>query len=82
MAGILVFSEQRDGKVKRVALEAISAAHSLQAKVGGEVGAVIIGDQVADEANVLMDAGAERIYLAEDPLLHYYTSEGICFPCR
>lgn len=76
MAGILVFSEQRDGKVKRAALEAISAARSLQAKVGGEVGAVIIGDQVADEAKVLTAAGAEKVYLAEDPLLHYYSSEG------
>jgi len=76
MAGILVFSEQREGKVKRVALEAISAARSLQSMVGGEVGTVIIGDQVADEAKVLMEAGAEKIYLAEDPLLHYYSSEG------
>ncbi len=76
MAGTLVFSEQREGKVKRVALEALTAARTLQSKVGGEVAAVIIGDQVADEAKGLTAAGAEKVYLAEDPFLHYYSSEG------
>ncbi|MFQ5779903.1 MAG: electron transfer flavoprotein subunit alpha/FixB family protein [Nitrospiria bacterium] len=76
MPGILVFAEQRDGKIKRVALEAISAAKSLRSKVGGEVAAVLVGDQVAKEADVLAAAGPEKIYLAEDPLLRYYSSEG------
>jgi electron transfer flavoprotein alpha subunit len=76
MAGILVFSEQRDGKVKRVALEALAVARRLQSKVRGEVAAVIIGDQVAEGAKSLTAAGAEKVYLVEDPLLHYYSSEG------
>ncbi|MFQ5579582.1 MAG: electron transfer flavoprotein subunit alpha/FixB family protein [Nitrospiria bacterium] len=76
MAGTLVFSEQGNGKVKRVALEATSAARSLQSRVGGDVIAVIIGVQVADEAKILTVAGADKVYLAEDPLLGYYSSEG------
>lgn len=76
MAGILVFAEQREGKVKRVALEALGAARRLIPQVGGEISAVLIGDQVASEAKGLAAAGADKIYLAEDPGLKLYSSEG------
>jgi electron transfer flavoprotein alpha subunit len=76
MAGILVFSEQRGGKVKRVALEALGAARQLISKVGGEVTAVLIGEEVASEANGLAAARADKIVLAEDPLFRFYSSEG------
>lgn len=73
MSGILVFAEQRDGKVKRVALEALGAAKRLAGKVGGEVAAILIGDQVAAEAKTL--AGADRVYLVEGADLRLYSSE-------
>jgi electron transfer flavoprotein alpha subunit len=76
MPGILVFAEQRDGKVKRVGLEAVGAARRLGQKVGGEVGVVLIGDQVASEAKVLAAGGADKVYLAEAPELRFYSSEG------
>lgn len=76
MPGILVFAEQRDGKVKRVGLEALGAAKRLIQKVGGEVAAVLIGDQVASEAKGLAAGGADKVYLAEAPDLRLYASEG------
>ncbi|MBI3803376.1 MAG: electron transfer flavoprotein subunit alpha/FixB family protein [Nitrospirae bacterium] len=76
MPGILVFAEQREGKVKRVGLEALAAAKRLITQAGGEVGAVLIGDQVASEAKALAAGGADKVYLAEAPELRLYSSEG------
>ncbi|WDT75822.1 MAG: electron transfer flavoprotein subunit alpha/FixB family protein [Candidatus Manganitrophus sp.] len=76
MPGILVFAEQRDGKVKRVGLEALGAARRLIQKAGEEVGVVLIGDQIASEAKGLAAGGADKVYLAEAPELRLYSSEG------
>jgi|SRR5579884_476570 len=76
MPGILVFTEQREGKIKRVGLEALGAARRLIQKTGGEVGAVLIGDQIGSEAKALAVAGADKVYLAEAPELRLYSSEG------
>ena len=76
MSGILVFSEQREGRVKRVALEALGAAKRLSPQAGGPIAAVLIGDRVGSEAKTLAAAGAEKIYLVERPEFRFYSSEG------
>ena len=76
MPGILVFAEQREGKVKRVGLEALGAARRLIQKAGGEVAAVLIGNQIEAQAKMLAAGGADKIYLAEAPELTLYSSEG------
>jgi electron transfer flavoprotein alpha subunit len=43
---ILVFIEQRDGKIKKASFEAAKAASELSAKTGGEVKAAVIGGDV------------------------------------
>ncbi len=73
MSLILVFTEQRDGKLKRVSLEALSEARRLYPD--GEICAVLIGNQVAALANELAGCGANRVYLVEHPSLQYYCSE-------
>ncbi len=73
MGVIFVFIEQRDGKLKRVSLEALSEARRLYPS--DELCAVLIGDQVAVHTNALGNCGANRMYLVEDPSLHYYASE-------
>jgi electron transfer flavoprotein alpha subunit len=73
MGIIFVFIEQRDVKLKRVSLEALSEARRLYPL--DELCAVLIGDQVAVHTNALGNCGANRIYLVEDPSLHYYSSE-------
>jgi electron transfer flavoprotein alpha subunit len=76
MAGILVFAEQREGRIKRVALEALGAARRLLPQVGGEVVAVLIGAGVASEAKALAAGGADKVYLVERPEFRFYSSEG------
>ncbi|MBN4054081.1 electron transfer flavoprotein subunit alpha/FixB family protein [Nitrospira defluvii] len=76
MAKILVVSEQHNGKVKRVTLEALGAAARLASKKGDPVAAVLIGENIASQADVLAAGGAEKVYLAEDSNLALYSSEG------
>jgi electron transfer flavoprotein alpha subunit len=76
MSGILVFAEQRGGKVKRVALEALGAAKKLIPQTGGQVSAILIGDQVASEAKGLASGGADKIFLVESHNFRFYSSEG------
>jgi electron transfer flavoprotein alpha subunit len=74
MTPILVFAEQREGKVKRVALEALGAARKLRPDAAVE--AVLIGNGVASQAAVLASAGADKVHLVEDARFACYSSEG------
>jgi electron transfer flavoprotein alpha subunit len=76
MSGILVFAEQRGGKVKRVALEALGAAKKLLPQAKGEIAAILIGDQIASEAKALAAGGADKVYLVEHSDFRFYSSEG------
>lgn len=73
MGVVLIFAEQRDGKLKQVSLEALSEARRLYPE--GDLCAILIGDQIASLANGLARSGADRIYLVENPSLRYYSSE-------
>ena len=66
MPDVLAFAETRGGDLRKVALEAVSAARTLADQVGGEVHAVLVGpDGTAARAQVLAEHGADVVYLAE-----------------
>ena len=73
MAGILVFVEQRNGDIRQASLQAISEAHRQD---GGDVAAVFVGSGIGDAAAGLGAYGAARVFLADDPNLALYSSEG------
>ncbi len=73
--GFLVFAEQREGKLKKVTFEAMGAAQSLASKVQEPVGVVLLGHQVAGLAQDLSRYDVDKVYVAEDSLLKYYSSE-------
>jgi electron transfer flavoprotein alpha subunit len=73
MAGILVFVEQRTGVVRQASLQAISEAHR---QAGGDVAAVLAGSGVGDAAAGLGAYGAAKVFVADDPNLALYSSEG------
>jgi len=58
---ILVFAEQRDGKLKKSSFEAVHAARVLSDQLGAECAALIIGHGVAESAGVLGSYGAARV---------------------
>jgi len=73
MAGILVFVEQRNGVVRQASLQAVSEAHR---QAGGDVAAVLVGSGIGDAAAGLGAFGAAKVFLADDPNLALYSSEG------
>lgn len=75
MNPILVFCEQRDGRLKKAGLEALGQACRLGKASGRAVVALVVGSTVHALAQELAGHGASRILVAEDPALRYYSSE-------
>jgi len=73
MAGILVFVEQRNGVIRQASLQAISEAHR---QSGGDVAAVLAGSGIGGAAAGLGAYGAAKVFVADDPNLALYSSEG------
>lgn len=76
MAGILVFAEHKDGKIKKVAFEILSEAKKMTEKKGGPLSAVLIGSGVEGMAAALGSYGAEKVYCVEAEALATYTTSG------
>ena len=74
--GILVFIEEREGKVKKTSLEALSAARKLADTLQESVTALRLA---AGEPSVgLAQYGADKVVNANSDLLSSYSSEGYC----
>jgi len=73
--GILVFAETRDGKVKNVVFEMLSAGRKIADQTGEEVYAALFGKGVAGLADALGEYGADKVYVAEDDKLAQYTTD-------
>lgn len=68
---ILVFADVRNGKLRNVTLEMLSAANDLAE--GGQVAALLIGRGVESLADGMGDAGADSVYVVDAPELERYT---------
>jgi electron transfer flavoprotein alpha subunit len=69
----LVFIEQRDGKIRKASLEALSLARKLG---GGPAAAVIAGEDVTALAKDLGKYGAGTVYIADRDELALYSNKG------
>jgi electron transfer flavoprotein alpha subunit len=69
----LVFVEQRDGKIRKASLEALSLARKL---AGGPVAAVLPGKGVTALAKDLGRHGAGTVYVADRDELALYSTKG------
>lgn len=75
MAGkVLVLGEIRDGSLRNVSFEAISAAKT--AANGGEIVGVLVGKSVKGLAEELIHYGADRVVVVENEKLEQYSSDG------
>jgi len=77
MANVFVFAESRGGALRKVALEAVSAARAAaDATGGGEVHALLIGAAgITRHAEPLGRYGADRVVVVEHPALERYNAE-------
>jgi len=74
--GILVFIEQRDGKIRKASLEALSEGARLGAASGKPVTAALVGSGIADQAASLGAYGASKVFVVDAPAYALYSSEG------
>ncbi len=70
---ILVFIEQRDGKIKKASFEAAKAASDFASKIGGEAKAVVIGGDV-ENAEQLGGYGVSNVTHIKNNDLSKYSS--------
>ncbi len=64
------------GELSPVSLELVAAARELADRMGERAEVVLLGHQVEDQVQELIRRGADLVYLADDPTLADYSTEG------
>lgn len=72
---VYVFCEQRDGMIQNIAFELIGKARELADALEQNVVAVLPGYQIADKAQSLIAHGADRVLVADKPILKEYSTK-------
>ncbi len=73
---VWVFAEQREGALMNVAIELLGEGRKLADELGCKLCALLLGKDVAPLADDLFSYGADKVYLAQSPLLENYTTDG------
>ena len=73
---IWVFAEQRQGKITPVVIELLGEGRKLADTKGIKLNAILLGKDVTGLAEELIAYGAETVYVADDPLLENFTTDG------
>ncbi|HEV7586887.1 MAG TPA: electron transfer flavoprotein subunit alpha/FixB family protein [Longimicrobium sp.] len=77
MPGIFAFAESRDGELRKVAQEVVTAARKLADGLGTEVHAVVLGGSgLASAAGELGKYGADKVFVGESAAFDRYSPEG------
>ncbi|HEX8903905.1 MAG TPA: electron transfer flavoprotein subunit alpha/FixB family protein [Longimicrobiaceae bacterium] len=77
MPGIFAFAESRDGELRKVAQEVVTAARKLADGLGTEVHAVVLGGSgLASAAGELGKYGADKVFVGESGAFDRYSPEG------
>ena len=69
---VWVFAEQHNGQLEDTPVELMSKARHLADILGVQLAAAVLGDNVKELAEKMIHYGADKVYLAEDPLLGAY----------
>ena len=69
---IWVFAEQRHGKIHNVVFELLTTGRKLANDRNCELCAVLLGYKIEDLAKQLIDSGADKVYIVDDPNLEIY----------
>ncbi|MEO5589582.1 MAG: electron transfer flavoprotein subunit alpha/FixB family protein, partial [Gemmatimonadaceae bacterium] len=76
MANILAYAESRNGELRKVALEAVTAARKLADATGGEVHALLAGAPgIGGKAEQLAKYGADVVFVCEHDAFTRYNPE-------
>ena len=72
---VFVFAEQRNGVIQPVAFELLGKARDLADALGEKVVALLLGYNVKEEAQRLIEMGADEVIVADCPELKDYITE-------
>jgi electron transfer flavoprotein alpha subunit len=72
MSNVLVFIEQRNGKIHPASFQLLNLANTLAPTLGRQVQACIIGHGIGALADKVAACGAAKVFLADDPELDRY----------
>ena len=75
MAGVLVYCEVREGKLKKASREALTVGRKLAEKAGGELSAFVAGGAAAGVAAEAGRYGAKKVYAVGTGALDAYNTE-------
>ena len=70
--GVWVFAEQNNGRVQEVAYELLATGRRLADDRESELAAVLLGHNVTGAADSLIAAGADKVYVVDQPDLAEY----------
>jgi electron transfer flavoprotein alpha subunit len=73
--GVWVFIEQKDDGVASVSLELLGAGRKLADKRGVELAGILIGENVKHLAKTVFEAGADTVYVYDQPIFKHYRTE-------
>jgi electron transfer flavoprotein alpha subunit len=73
--GVFAITEQRDGELRKVSLEAVSEGRRVADGLGADLTAVVLGTAVEGLAEELKKYGPDKIWVADDPALADYTTD-------
>ena len=75
MAGVLVFAEQRDNKLKKPVLEAVSEGRRMADKLSGDLTVLLIGDDLSGLETEVAKLGADCVLRVKEARLKLYAPE-------
>ena len=73
--GVLAITEQRDGELRKVSLEAVSEGRRIADGLGSDLTAVVLGSGIEGLAEELKKYGPDKICVADDAALADYTTD-------
>ena len=67
--GIWVYAEQRHGEISPVVYELLNEGKTLASKLNVPLSAILMGNNIEEKAQDLIQHGADKVYLFDDPIL-------------
>jgi electron transfer flavoprotein alpha subunit len=72
---VFVWIQQSDGVLDPIAWEAVGAARKVAEAFGGQVAALVLGENASPLAEQAIHYGANKVFVADDPTLNYFRLE-------
>jgi len=65
--GLMVFAEQREGRIHPVSYELLGKGREITDRLGAELSSVLLGHQMEEEAKELIYYGADKVFFYDHP---------------